>query len=150
MRNGEWEMANGIMKWEIENRKLIFFFNFSLRFIVNSEEQMFFIHIHVLFLKHLRAKFKERNKLIIRKKVSLDRQCSRTNIREYVHVKQRLLCFMQFKYFAMRVKNGYKQLTVFCVQCDKQIHSLSVKYHFFRCRSSIYLFHSSDFAFEPF
>ena len=73
MRNGEWEMGNGIMKWEIENRKLIFFLNFSLRFIVNSEEQMFFIHIHVLFLKHLRAKFKERNKLIIRKKVSLDK-----------------------------------------------------------------------------
>lgn len=24
MRNGEWEMGNGIMKWEIENRKLIF------------------------------------------------------------------------------------------------------------------------------
>ena len=35
---------------------------------------MFFIHIHVLFLKHLRAKFEERNKLIIRKKVSLDEQ----------------------------------------------------------------------------
>lgn len=56
MRNGEWEMANGIMKWEIENRKLNFFLNFSLSFIVNSEEQMFFIHIHVLFLKTFTGK----------------------------------------------------------------------------------------------
>lgn len=35
---------------------------------------MFFIYIHVLFLKHLRAKFKERNKLTKGKKVSLDEQ----------------------------------------------------------------------------
>lgn len=113
---------------------------------------MFFIHIHVLFLKHLRAKFKERNKLIIRKKVSLDEQtmfkdkyariCSRKIEAIVFHVVQ-IFC-------NACEKNGYEQLTVFCVRCDKQIHTLSVMYHFFRCRSSIYLFHSSDFAFEPF
>lgn len=110
MRNGEWEMANGIMKWEIENRKLIFFFNFSLRFIVNSEEQMFFIHIHVLFLKHLRAKFKERNKLIIRKKVSLDEQ---TMFKD----KYTRICSRKIEAIVFHV------VQIFCNACEKWLQT---------------------------
>ena len=60
-------MGNGKMKRKIENGKLDFTF-FCFRFTIYSEEQIIFIDILVLFQKTLRGKFKERNKLIIRKK----------------------------------------------------------------------------------
>ena len=57
MGNGKWEMGNG--KWEMGkyNGKLIFFNDF-----------------HVLFQKLSKAKFKERNKLMIRKEVIFKEQ----------------------------------------------------------------------------
>lgn len=96
------------MKWEIENRKLNFFLNFSLSFIVNSEEQMFFIHIHVLFLKHLRAKFKERNKLTIGKKVSLDEQ---TMFKD----KYTRICSRKIEAIVFHV------VQIFCNACEKMV-----------------------------
>lgn len=69
---------------------------------------MFFIHIHVLFLKHLRAKFKERNKLIIRKKVSLDEQ---TMFKD----KYTRICSRKIEAIVFHV------VQIFCNACEKMV-----------------------------
>ena len=52
----------------MEDGKFIFHFFFvCFRFAVYNEEQMVFLDIHVLFQKRSVAKFKEPNKLMIRK-----------------------------------------------------------------------------------
>ena len=74
MGNGKWEMGNGKRGMGKYNGKLIFSCFFFFRLTVYSEEQIFFNDFHVLFQKLSKAKFKERNKLMIRKEVIFKEQ----------------------------------------------------------------------------
>lgn len=67
-------MGNGKRGMGKYNGKLIFSCFFFFRLTVYSEEQIFFNDFHVFFQKLSKAKFKERNKLMIRKEVIFKEQ----------------------------------------------------------------------------
>ena len=96
-------MGNGKRGMGKYNGKLIFSCFFFFRLTVYSEEQIFFNDFHVLFQKLSKAKFKERNKLMIRKEVIFREQImSAANYKSIFS--RKLGCSLSFKYFATRVK----------------------------------------------
>ena len=97
-------MGIGKMKWKIENGKSDFSF-FCFRFTIYSEEQIFFIDIHLLFKKHSGENSRNEINWWYGRGELRGTYNIRGQMYEYIFAQSRGYCFISFKYFATRLKN---------------------------------------------